>query len=101
MPQDPTVQVAFIGILTTMITTAGVVIAAVVNNRRERTGSATQGIEATLRERILLRDEQITDLREDVTNLRLRLDTALEENIEKTDLIDHLREELERTKGEA
>lgn len=101
MPKDPAVQVAIVGILTTLITTMGVVIAAVVNNRRERAGSASEGIEATLRERILLRDEQIADLREDVKTLRLRLDTALEENVEKTDLIVHLTEELAQAKGEA
>lgn len=94
MTNDPTVQVALVGILTTAITTGGVVLAAVVNNRRERSGSAEEGIEATLRERITLRDEQIADLREDASQLRLRLDQALSENLEKTELIRHLRQEL-------
>lgn len=100
MPKDPTVQVAIIGVMTTMITTAGVIIAAMVNNRRERTGSSAAGIEATLRERITLRDEQILDLREEKADLRARLDTALAENEEKTLLIRHLREELAAARPE-
>lgn len=97
MPEDSSVQIALIGIVTTLITTAGVVIAALVNNKRERSGSASQGVEAVLRERVALRDEQITELRDDKADLRSRLDTALVENEEKTLLIRHLRDEL-RTK---
>lgn len=100
MPKDPTVQVAIIGVMTTLITTAGVIIAAMVNNRRERSGSSQAGIEATLRERITLRDEQILDLREEKADLRTRLDAALAENEEKTLLIRHLREELANSKPE-
>lgn len=60
------VQVALIGIFTTIVTTAGVVITAIINNRRERGHAAESAIERTLRERILLRDEQIADLKSDV-----------------------------------
>lgn len=67
---DPTVQVAAIGIFTTLITTAGVGIAAMFNNRRERSGAAESAMEQTLRERIMLRDEQITDLRHDLEKER-------------------------------
>ena len=101
MPNDPTVQVAAIGIFTTLITTCGVIAVAVLNNRRERGGAADAGVEATLRERIALRDEQIQDLKSDKVDLRTRLDEALAllgdaraENEEKTMLIRHLREEL-------
>lgn len=93
-------QVAIIGIVTTLITTAGVVIAAVVNNKKERTGAADEGIAATLRERITLRDEQLADLREDKRDLQARLDTALEANEEQILLIQHLRDELAECKGE-
>lgn len=68
MPSDPTVQVAAVGIFTTLITTIGVIIVAVLNNKKERTDAATEGIEETLRERILLRDEQILDLRDEVAH---------------------------------
>lgn len=96
MPKDPTVQVAFIGIVTTFITTAGVILVAILNNRKERGDSAEEGIIATMRERITLRDEQILDLKEEKVDLQTRLDKALEENEEKTMLIRNLREELRR-----
>lgn len=67
---DPTVQVALIGIFTTVITTAGVVAVAVMNNRKERGASAESAMERTLRERITLRDEQNAELREDNQELR-------------------------------
>lgn len=63
---DATVQVALVGIFTTMVTTAGVVIVAMINNRKERGGAAESAMERTLRERIVLRDEQIADLRSDL-----------------------------------
>lgn len=91
---EPTVQVAVIGILTTLITTAGVVIAAIVNNKRERTSSASGGVEAALRERITLKDEQLADLREDKIILQRRLDEALAVLDEKDMLVKHLRREL-------
>lgn len=68
MPSDPTVQVAAIGIITTFITTLGVIVVAVLNNRKERTDAAETGIEETLRERIILRDEQIMDLKDEVAH---------------------------------
>jgi gamma-glutamyl phosphate reductase len=77
MPNDPAVQVAVVGILTTLITTLGVVFVALLNNKRERAGAAEEGIEATLRERLTLRDERIADLIEDKRNLQARLDEAL------------------------
>lgn len=63
---DPTVQVALIGIFTTVVTTAGVVLVAVVNSKKERGNTAESAMEMTLRERIILRDEQIDDLRGDL-----------------------------------
>lgn len=92
---DPTVQVAVVGIVTTLITTAGVVLAAIVNNRRERAGSANSGVEAALRERIVLKDEQLQDLRNDVRLLQARLDEALTALDEKTMLVQHFKKELE------
>lgn len=68
MPNDPTVQVAAVGIFTTLITTVGVIIVAIINNRKERGGAANEAVEETLRERILLRDEQIMDLKGEVAH---------------------------------
>lgn len=91
---EPTVQVAIIGVATTMITTTGVIIVAFVNNRRERSSAATGGVESTLRERITLKDEQLQDLRDDKARLQARLDVALEALDEKDILVQHLRDEL-------
>lgn len=73
MPQDPTVQVAVVGIVTTFITTIGVLVVAVMNNKKERASSAGEGVASTLRERIKLRDEQIVELRQDLLNLEEKL----------------------------
>lgn len=93
MPSDPAVQVALVGIFTTFITTAGVILVAVINNRKERTGAADEGVEATLRERLALRDEQIADLRADIVELRAQLAEAIQTN---TDLQTELRELREK-----
>lgn len=63
---DPTVQIALAGIFTTIITVIGGVVVTVINNKKERGNSAENAMEATLRERIVLRDEQIEDLRVDI-----------------------------------
>lgn len=65
---EATVQVALIGIITTIVTTLGVIVAAIVNSKRERSNAAESAMERTLRERIVLRDEQLADLREDVAD---------------------------------
>jgi hypothetical protein len=66
---DPTVQVAAIGIVTTLVTTTGVVLVAILNNKRERSGSAEAGVVIALRERLALKDEIIRDLRDDKSEL--------------------------------
>jgi hypothetical protein len=68
MPNDTTVQVAVVGIFTTLITTIGVIVVAIINNRKERGGAANEAVEETLRERIILRDEQILDLKDEVAH---------------------------------
>lgn len=63
---DPNIQTGLFGALTAVITSFGLVVVAIFNNRRERAGAITEGIAGTLRERIVLRDEQIADLREEL-----------------------------------
>jgi hypothetical protein len=63
---DPSLQVALVGIVTTFVTTTGVVVVAVLNNRKERAGTAESAIIKVLEQRLTLRDEKIADLREDV-----------------------------------
>lgn len=83
MPTEPTVQVAMVGIVATFVTVLGAILTAVINNRKERQGAAEEGMEAALRERIVLRDEQLLALREENERLHLRLEEAQENMILK------------------
>jgi len=69
---DPTVQVAFVSIFATFITTLGVVAVAVINNRRERTGAAIAGVEAGLDEKDVL--ERMLALIADVARKQVMID---------------------------
>lgn len=51
---DPNVQVAFVSVLSTFITTCGVIFVAVKNNQKERTKAAEAGVEAGLDEKDVL-----------------------------------------------
>lgn len=77
---DATLQVGLVGIFTSIVTTAGIVIVAMINNRKERGQAAESAMERTLRERIVLRDEQIADLRADI-EARDRTISQLKEEI--------------------
>ncbi len=74
---DTTVQVAIIGIITTFVTTIGVVIVAIFNNKKERGAAAESAMERTLRERIVLRDEQIADLKADIDEKEMMIQRLL------------------------
>jgi len=107
LPSDPTAQVAAIGIVTTLITTTGVLLVAVLNNKKERSDAADTGVELALREqitlrdeRIALRDDQIKDLRADAEALRVRLADEVEGNDVKSVVIDNLRGEVARLRDE-
>lgn len=78
---DPNVQVAFVSVLSTFITTVGVIFVAVKNNQKERTKAAEAGVEAGLDEKDVLgrmlalisenerKEKTITDLRAKVHTL--------------------------------
>lgn len=51
---DPNVQVAIVSVIATTITTVGVVVVAIINNRKERTIAVDEGFEAGLDERAAL-----------------------------------------------
>jgi len=51
---DPNVQVAFVSFMGVVVATAGVVMAAVINNRRERGRAASAGVDAALDEKDIL-----------------------------------------------
>lgn len=80
---DPNVQVALVSVFATSITTLGVIVVAMINNRKERVKSASAGVEAGvgIDERDILeqmlslvaenqrKEETITDLRKKVKRL--------------------------------
>ncbi len=78
---DPNIQVALISVLATIVTTAGVVAVAIINNRKERDGAASAGVEAGLDERDILgrmlslitenerKEKHITDLQKEKKEL--------------------------------
>jgi cell division protein FtsB len=92
MDIDPNVQVALVSVIATVITTAGVVAVAIINNRRERGNAASEGVEAALDERDVLermlalisenerKEATITGLRKANGQLRAENSELREEN---------------------
>jgi len=76
---DPNVQVAFVSFMGVVVATLGVVMAAVINNRRERGRAASAGVDAALDEK-------------DVLNRMLSL---IAENDRKENTIGRLRRKME------
>lgn len=97
MSLDPSVQVALITVVTTLITTAGVVYVAVMNNTRERKKAADVGVEEGLDESKALasiahlanensrKEGTITRLRSDNQNVRAENVDLREDNERLTD----------------
>lgn len=54
MAVDPNVQVAIVSVFSTSIITFGVIVTAVINNRKERGRAASAGVEAGLDEKDVL-----------------------------------------------
>lgn len=100
LSDDPTVQISIIGIITTLITTIGVVLVAALTSRKAVDDHRDDDMEASLRERIALRDDQIADLRADREALRDRLEDALAENRRSRTIIARLREGIGESEGE-
>jgi 5-bromo-4-chloroindolyl phosphate hydrolysis protein len=71
---DSSVQVALIGIFVAIVTTTGLVIVAIINNRRERGDSAQKAMERVHKERLELKDEIIKELRMDVSELTAKIE---------------------------
>ncbi len=67
---DAGVAVALASVATTFLGVLGAIVVAIVNSRKERGDVAEGTMQGTLRERILLRDEQIAELRDDLTICR-------------------------------
>lgn len=95
---------------TVITTTAGVIVAIVVNSR-EKTDSATASIEKAReaaaedakrlnQDRLTFKDEQIRDLRHDMANLRLKLADAEARADREKDRADHLQMVIEEQRAE-
>lgn len=81
---DPNLQVALVSVMATLITTAGVVIVAIINNRKERTTAASAGVDAGLDEKDVLE----------------RMLSLIAENERKENTIGRLRVDNEQLKDE-
>lgn len=103
---DPSVVVAFTSVATAVVTTAGGVAIAVLTNRREAENAAEVAAdetqeqaerdrEAVLRERLVLKDEQITGLEHKVRNRDERLARLTLELADAVAERDRLRAQLE------
>ena len=70
---DATATAAFASVAATAITTVGVVVTAVINNRRERESAADEGIESVLRERATLYKELYEEQLAEDEKLKIKL----------------------------
>lgn len=59
---DPSLLVAVVSVATAAVTTSGGVAVAILTNRKEAENAADDSRELTLRERLILKDEQIAAL---------------------------------------
>ena len=69
---DTSVQIGILTLLGTLITVSGGVLIAVINGKKEKEAAVETTLEKTLRERLLLRDEQLVDLANDLEASRQR-----------------------------
>lgn len=82
---DPNVQVAFVSFMGVVVATLGVVMAASINNRRERGRAASAGVDAALNEKDIL-SRMLSLIAENdrkeatVHRLRRKVDELTEEN---------------------
>lgn len=97
--QSVAITLGYLGLAGTGITTLGVIIAAVINNRRERKGSGEAGVELTLRERIVLKEEKIQDLTDRNHYLRNENEDLTRKNDDLTYENQQLHEELASLRG--
>lgn len=67
---DSSVLVAMFSFFGVVVMALGTFLAAILTNRTEKTKTAENTIEGMLRERIVLRDEQINELKQDIEDLK-------------------------------
>lgn len=107
---DPSVVVAVTSVGTAVVTTGGGVLIAVLTNKREAQNAAEtaadesadkaeKDLEATLRERLALKDEQIEALEFKVRNRDEKIARLTLELADAVASRDHLREQLDHLNG--
>lgn len=77
---DPAVWVAFLGLLGVVATAITGIVVAKITNRSEKEQSSETAMERTLRERIILRDEQLKDKDLDILELKVKVEELEAEN---------------------
>lgn len=81
---ETSVWVALLALFGTIVTVTGGVVVAIITSNKDSKASAETALEKSLRERILLRDEKIEELKEDLAAERAsktRLEEALRESV--------------------
>ena len=110
---DAQSTVALFGLLGVIVTAVAGFFVAKMANTTEKRKATEIGVESTLRERLVLaddrlvlRDEQMQDLKNDLERVERERDVALESNVHLHEAVEardmvirELREELERTSG--
>lgn len=88
---DPIIGVAVFSFLGVVVTAIAGIFAAIITNRKEKRQTSETTMERTLRERLTLRDEQLADIKADLSeeldeNEKLRMEIlrlrALAEELE-------------------
>lgn len=77
---DPALTVGLVSVATAIVTTGGGIAVAMITNRREAENAADDAVELTLRERLVLRSEQIEALRAENGALRAENEALRAEN---------------------
>lgn len=106
MAFDPSVQVAFFGVMGTALSAGSVAVVALMNNRRERSSAADEGVELALRERLVLKEEMVAASQAEVarkervlTRVMADREALRQENHELRQETHELREEIERLRN--
>lgn len=100
MATDPTVQVAALGIVATLISSITIIIVTRLNNSKEREAAADEGVESTLRERVAFGEAQVEALEKRLDRKDAIILQQTETIVRLGERVDTLEEENDRLKAE-
>jgi hypothetical protein len=98
---DSQTLVPVLGFCGTLVVAAGAALTAVLTNRSETGKAAETALEKTLRERILLRDEQNAELKVDLVDCMDRGRRKDGEIVQLRVRVQELESEIQRLQGDA